>query len=225
MKIKDWLIKKLEKDVEYTAGHINLEELDEEERSKCFIQFGEGDENLTSFLKTAYKNGVSSLYCCSGHGVQSAYVVLKVTDDNIELLRKMGRILSKDGIVTNFENNHIRGLCASYRSINSASTEWLDHATRIMENPELFKDVSPEIYYHEEIISSYKPFGYDLKKKILHHLRKNRKELPQGEEMENSKTPVNEFKKGLKTEECSQNYEPANDSLENADNRRDSYEK
>lgn len=55
MSIKEWIIKKLEKDVEATAGYINLEELNQEERNKCFIQFGEGDENLTSFLKTAYR--------------------------------------------------------------------------------------------------------------------------------------------------------------------------
>ena len=30
MSIKEWIIKKLEKDVEATAGHINLEELNQE---------------------------------------------------------------------------------------------------------------------------------------------------------------------------------------------------
>ena len=115
MNIKEWIIKKLEKDIEPTAGHINLEELSEAERNNCFIQFGEGDENLTSFLKTAYDNGAPSLFCCSGHGTQSAYVVLQVTDKNIELLRKVGKVLSKNGIATNFENNHIRGTIVNYR--------------------------------------------------------------------------------------------------------------
>ena len=178
MSIKEWIIKKLEKDVEATAGHINLEELNQEERNKCFIQFGEGDENLTSFLKTAYDHGASSIFCCSGHGSKSAYVMLKVTDDNIELLRKLGRVLSKSGVSTNFENNHSRGLIVSYRSVKSVSTNWLNLADRVMNTPELFDDSNPEIYYHEEIIDSYKPFGFDFKKKLLSYLRGTRKELP-----------------------------------------------
>ena len=178
MNIKELIIKKLEKDIEITAGHINLEELDEDKRNACFIQFGEGDNNLTSFLKTAYDHGAPSLFCCSGHGTRSAYVVLKVTDDNIELLKKVGKVLSKNGIVTNFENNHIRGLCVDYRSIRSVSTEWLSIASQVMETPELFDDSNPEIYYHEEIHQSYKPFGFDLKKKLLSYLRGTRKELP-----------------------------------------------
>lgn len=39
----------------------------------------------------------------------------------------------------------------------------------------LEKDV--EAYYHEEIIDSYKPFGFDFKKKLLNYLRGTRKEL------------------------------------------------
>lgn len=178
MSIKEWIIKKLEKNVEATAGHINLEELNEEERNKCFVQFGEGDKNLTLFLKTAYDKGASSIFCCSGHGNRSAYVVLKVTDDNIELLRKVGKVLSKAGVSTNFENNHSRGLTVDYRSVKSVSTDWLNLADRVMNTPELFDDSNPEIYYHEGIIDSYKPFAFDLKKKILNYLRGSRKELP-----------------------------------------------
>ena len=184
MGIKEWIIKKLEKDVEATAGHINLEELNEEERNKCFVQFGEGDENLTSFLKTAYDHGAPSIFCCSGHGSRSAYVVLKVTDDNIELLRKVGKVLSKSGVSTNFENNHSRGLTVHYTSMKSVSTSWLDLADRVMNTPELFDDSNPEIYYHEEIFYSYKPFGYDFKKKLLNYLRGTRKELPLGNQVE-----------------------------------------
>lgn len=178
MGIKQWIIKKLEKDVEATAGHIDLEELNEEEREKLFAQFGEGDKNLTSFLKTAYNHGAPSIFCCSGHGTRSAYVMLKVTDDNIELLRRLGRVLSKSGVSTNFENNHIRGLIVSYRSINSTSTNWLNLAEKVMNSPELFDDSNPEIYYHERIFDSYKPFGFDFKKKLLSYLRGSRKELP-----------------------------------------------
>jgi len=179
MNIKEWFIKRLEKDVEVTAGHINLEDLNEEERNKCFIQFGEGDENLTSFLKTAYNHGAPSIFCCSGHRTRSAYVMLKVTDDNIELLRSVGKVLSKSGVSTNFENNHLRGLVVSYRSMKSDSTSWLNLAERVMNTPELFDDSNPEIYYHEGITDSYKPFGFDFKKKLLNYLRGTRKKLPE----------------------------------------------
>lgn len=178
MSIKEWIIKKLEKDVERTAGHIDLEKLSEEERNKCFFKFGEGDENLTTFLKTSYNYGAPSLFCCSGHGTRSAYVVLKVTDENIELLRKVGKVLSKNKVSTNFTKHHIRGLIVNYSAMNSVSTQWLKVATQVMENPELFNDVTPEIYYHEEIYETYKPFGFDLKKKILSFLRGDTKQLP-----------------------------------------------
>lgn len=51
------------------------------------------------------------------------------------------------------------------------STEWLNTATQILENPELFEDVKPDIYYHEEMYSSRKPFAFDLKKRLLLYLR------------------------------------------------------
>lgn len=188
MNIKERIIKKLERDIEPSIGHINLEELSEEERNKYFIQFGEGDDNLTNFLKTAYKHGAPSIFCCSGHGVQSAYVVLKVTDENIELLRKVGKVLSKNDVVTNFENHYITGMNVEYRTMKNPSTEWLDIAAQIMESPELFDDSNPKIYYHEEIMQSRKPFAFDLKKKLLFYLRgKNKKELPAGKESEKSK--------------------------------------
>lgn len=178
MSIKEWIIRKLEKDVEPTAGHIDLEQLSEEDRDKCFLQFGEGDENLTMFLKTAYSHGAPSLFCCSGHGTRSPYVVLKVTDGNIDILRKMGKVLSQNGVSTNFTKDHIRGVIVSYRAMNGASTQWLNVATQVIKNPELFDDIIPEIYYHEDIHESYKPFGFDLKKKLLSFLRGSKKQLP-----------------------------------------------
>lgn len=178
MKIKEWMIKKLQKSIEPPAGSINLDELTEDERNKCFIQFEEGDKNLTTFLQTAYHCGAPSLFCCSGHGTRTAYVILKVTDDNIERLRKTGRVLSKKGIATNFEDNYQRGLIVSYRAMKDVSTEWLNLASKVLETPELFDDTNPAIYYHEEIISSYKPFAYNLKKRILDYLRGEIKELP-----------------------------------------------
>lgn len=180
MGIRDWLIKKLENDVERTAGHIDLESLSEEERNNNFTQFGEGDANLTKFLKTAYEHGAPSLFCCSGHGNRSAYVILKVTDENVEMLRKMGKVLSKEDVVTNFEDHYMNGKNVSYRSMKSFSTDWLAHASQILEAPELFDDTNPTIYYHEQMNSSYKPFGFDLKKKLLNFLRKTSKPLPTG---------------------------------------------
>jgi len=179
MRIRDWIIKRLESNVEPSAGHIDLENLDDNKRNELFEQFGEGDENLTKFLKTAYENKAPSLFCCSGHGIQSAYVVLKVTEENIELLRKIGKVLSRYGVSTNFTNDHIRGIIVDYRSMKNNDTDWLNIASQIMETPELFDDTNPEIYYHEEIKQSYKPFGFELKKKILHYLKKDIKQLPE----------------------------------------------
>ena len=180
MKIKEWIIKRLEEDVEFNGGHIELEDLTEEERNKLFVEFGEGNPELTNFLITAYNHNAPSMFCCSGHGYQSAYVVLKVNDENIELLKKMGKVLSKNGISTNFSDDYLKGLNVSYRAVNNnTSTEWLNTASQIMENPELFDDNYPTIYYHEAIIPSPKPFLFDLKMKLLNYLRgKNLDTLP-----------------------------------------------
>ena len=64
MSLKDWLIKRLEKEVEPSAGHIDLEDLDEEKRNEMFEQFGEGDEFLTRFLKTAFEKGFPLFRIC-----------------------------------------------------------------------------------------------------------------------------------------------------------------
>lgn len=189
MGIKDWIIKKLESDVEPSAGHIDLENLDNNTRNELFKQFGEGDENLTRFLKTAYDNKAPSLFCCSGHGLKSAYVILRVTEENIELLRKMGKVLSKYGVSTNFTDDYIRGIIVDYRSIKSHNTDWLNIASQIMENPELFDDTNPEIYYHQKITTSYKPIGFELKKKILHYLRKDIKQLPERSTFSSKRIP------------------------------------
>ena len=177
MGLKNWIIKKLEEELDSSAGHIDLESLSEEERNKCFIRFGEGDKNLTKFLKISYKNGAPSIFCCSGHGVREPYVVLKVTNENIELLRKVGKVLSKKHVFTNFNNNYYKGLSVTYRGFNS-STDWLELASQIIEKPEIFDDSNPDIYYHQEIYEDYKPFAFKLKKKLLNYLRGERKELP-----------------------------------------------
>ena len=79
MGIKSWIINKLEKDVEPSVGHIELENLTEEDRKELFKQF--------------------------------------------------------------------------------------------LANPELFEDVEPDIYYHEKMYPSRKPFAFDLKKRLLSYLR------------------------------------------------------
>lgn len=182
MTIKEWIIKRLEEDVEPNAGHINLEEKSEEERKKLFEEFGEGDDNLTEFLEIAYDCGAPSLFCCSGHGVKPPYVVLKVTEDNIELLQKVGKVLSTHGVATNFRDDYQRGLQVSYHRHGSddPSTEWLSVATQVLERPEFFENIEPEILYHEKIYPSNKPFLYNLKKKMLNFLREDKKSLPSG---------------------------------------------
>lgn len=183
MGLKERIIKRLEKDVEITGGRVDLETLDEEIREKLFKQFGEGDENLIGFLKTAYTHGAPSQFCCSGHGSRPAYVNLKVTDENIELLRTLGKVLSNYNVVTNFTDDYIRGRFVDFRGINNnISTNWLSLASKILENPELYDSSNPSIYYHEEIHSSYKPFGFDLKKKLLHYLRGDKKQLAEKNE-------------------------------------------
>lgn len=189
MGLKERIIKWLEKDVEPSGGRIDLEKLDDETREKLFNQFGEGDRNLSKFLKTAYEHGAPSQFCCSGHGSRPAYVNLKVTDENIEMLRFLGKVLSNRNVVTNFIDDHIRGKIVDFRGINNnISTEWLNIASKILENPEIFDASNPSIYYHETMYESYKPFGFDLKKKLLHYLRGEQKRLPENNTPKGAKT-------------------------------------
>lgn len=95
MGIKDNIIRILEKRTEIDPGYVDLTAVNDEEREKYFEIFGEGSSNLTNFLRTAYNHGIPSIFCCSGHGIKSAYVLLRVTDENIDILRKLGKILSK----------------------------------------------------------------------------------------------------------------------------------
>lgn len=185
MGLRERIIKRLEKDVEPSAGRIDLEKLDDQTREKLFIQFGEGDRNLAQFLRVAYEHGAPSQFCCSGHGNRPAYVNLKVTDENIEMLRMLGKVLSNRNVVTNFTDDHVRGRYVDFRGINNnISTEWLNIAAKILENPELYDSSNPSIYYHEEIHSSYKPFGFDLKKKLLHFLRGDQRRLTESTAVE-----------------------------------------
>lgn len=171
MGIKSWIINRLEKDIEPLEKHIELENLTEEDREEMFKQLGEGDANLINFLRQSYKSGLPSIFCSSGHEVQGAHVKLKITDENINIARKIGKNLSKQGVSTNFINDPISGKYVYYIGIRTNSTEWLNTATQILANPELFEDVEPDIYYHEEIYPLKAPFAFNLKKRLLSYLR------------------------------------------------------
>lgn len=193
MNLKEWIIKKLEKDVEYSAGHVELENLSENERQQAFYIFSEGDANLKNFLEVSYNNGAPSIFCCSGHGKKPAYVTLKVTDENIELLRKVGKVLSNMDVIVNFTDDHIRGKYVSYHGNKIISTTWLETGANIITNPELYNDTNPSIYYHETFCTTYKPFGFDLKKKLLNYLR--RKTIS---ELECSKSTAKSIENGIR---------------------------
>lgn len=92
---------------------------------------------------------------------------MKITDENINIARKLGKILSKQGISTNFTDDLIRGKYFDYSSMKTISTELLNTATQILANPELFEDVEPDIYYYEKMYPSRKHFAFDLKKRLL----------------------------------------------------------
>ena len=186
MGLKEKIIKKLEKDVEITAGTIDLNSVDDETREKLFQQFGEGDQNLTKFLKTAYNHGAPSIHCCSGHRRYPAYVTLKVTDENLDMIRNLGKVLSNYKVVTNFTDDYKKGKYVHFQGFTgNLSTEWLELASQVIENPELYDSNNPSKYYHEEFYSSYKPFGFDLKKKLLHFLRGDKKQLSSGTDESN----------------------------------------
>ena len=166
------LIDRLEKDLAPSDETIDLNLLSEEDREKAFIQFGEGSRELTSFLKSAYEHGAPSIFCCSGHDVRQPYVMLKVTNENLELLQTLGKVLSKQGVVTNFEEHHQYGKRVTFSPHgNVIQKEWLDKACDIMEHPEQFDSSNPSIYYHEEMTNSYVPYSFNLKKRILERLK------------------------------------------------------
>ena len=201
MGIKSWLISKLERDVESTAGYVNLENLSDEERNSMFAQFGEGDSNLENFLRKAYDSGLPSMHCCCGHEIRKPYVAFKITDENIETARRLGKILSNYGITTNFEEHHILGKRVSYMPIDRYDTEWMMMAANILEHPEKYEDEEPSIYYHETMYESYKPMFFDLKRRLLNNLR-GTKQLPEGKEEQKLKDNSKEkFRDSLKVED------------------------
>lgn len=178
MGLKDWLIKKLEYELEPDAGHIDLEKLSIEDRKAAFDQFSEGDKNLRIFLETAYNHNAPSVFCCSGHnGLSQPYAVLKVKDESIDLIKKVGRVLSNFNVSTNFTDDFYRGLLVSFHPVHGLkSSEWFKTAVDVMENPEKYDDSNPSIFYHDNIRpSNIKPFALELKKRLLSYLRGNKK--------------------------------------------------
>jgi hypothetical protein len=97
------------------------------------------------------------------------------------MARRIGKILSNQGIITNFEDHHIQGKMVSYMPMDRYDTEWMRIATNILENPEKYEDEEPSILYHETMYESYKPMFFDFKKRLLNILR-GTKELPEGKE-------------------------------------------
>ena len=78
------------------------------------------------------------------------------------------------------ENLEINGIShfLEHMAFKGTKTRTAKQISEEIQKPELFDDVIPDIYYHEEIHDSYKPFGFDLKKKLLSLLRGSKKQLP-----------------------------------------------
>lgn len=59
--------------------------------------------------------------------------------------------------------------------MNSYSTEWLNIASQVLENPERFDDSNPEIYYNETIYTTPPPKMLTLERRLLNFLKGSRK--------------------------------------------------
>ena len=170
--IRHRLIERLERDLAPSEETVDLTKLKAEDREEAFIEFGEGSPALTRFLRTAYEHGAPSMFSCSGHGVREPYAMLRVTDENLEMLQDLGKVLSKYGVTTNFENHHQYGKRVSFRKVQkSKPINWLDLASDVLEHPEQYNTDNPSIYYHEEMSSSYKPLSFDIKMRLLQALK------------------------------------------------------
>ena len=178
--MREKIIAKLEADLKTPDTTVDLTKLTDEEREKAFIEFGEGSEELTNFLRAAYNHGAPSMFACSGHGYRQPYVILKVTDENLQMLQYLGKVLSNYGVATSFTDHYEFGKRVDYRGFikNSPSPRnlcgWLEIATDVLENPNKYIEEAnnPQIYYHEFMNSSYIPLGYRMKKKLLEELKK-----------------------------------------------------
>ncbi len=176
------IIERLERDLSLPDSYADLTTLSDKAREEAFIKFGEGNRGLTRFLRTAYEHGAPSMFCCEGHGLRNSYAMLRVTDENLELLQTLGKALSNHGIATDFEDNFQYGRRVTFRSTGELSrNNWFDLASDIMENPERYDSSSPSILYHETEIHTYMPRSYAIKKRLLELLKpKETKLLTEG---------------------------------------------
>ena len=170
------LIAKLESNLMEPSTTIDLTKLTDEQREQAFIVFGEGSKELTDFLRTAYAHGAPSMFACSGHGVRQPYVSLRVTDENLQMLQYLGKVLSNYGVTTSFENHHLFGKRVFYHGYNNSDDlcAWLNTATDVLEHPDLYANGAskPTMLYHETMTSSYVPLSYKIKKSLLESLKK-----------------------------------------------------
>lgn len=170
MKILSNWIGHLEKSIEKSAGcgHIDLSKLTPEERKKAFVTFGEGSENLTRLLKTAYEHNVESQFCCSDCENSNGYVTFKVTDDNLKYLRDVGKVLSNYDVTTTFEEHYTMGMKVNFCSFNHEPSEhWFGIAADVMENIQNFDCEHPTELYHERIYTHNAPLGNRIQEKLL----------------------------------------------------------
>lgn len=155
---------------------VDISLLSSEEREKAFMEFSEGDDGLYTLLTTAYEHGIESMFSCSGHFNNFGYVVFKVNDDNLKSLQQLGKVLSHEGIATNFEQHHKLGFRVLFHSHHATSKDWFYKAAETIENMPNF-EITPTILYHETVYPSYQPFLSRIKQGIIEKLRKWSEEL------------------------------------------------
>ena len=160
------------------GGHIDISSLSPQEREKAFIKFAEGDKDLYTLLTTAFDNGIESLFSCCGHSDNDfGYVVFKVDDNNLEKIQQLGKVLSHEGVVTNFEEHHEFGKRVSFHSGRAKDRSWFAKAAETIKNPPQY-DVEPTIFYHEEMFSSYQPLSTKMKDRVINILKQLRSQNP-----------------------------------------------
>ena len=135
--------------------HTDISLLSAEEREQAFLDFSEGEEGLYNLLKTAYDHGIESLYSCKGHyykanlNIVLAYIVLRVTKDNINLLRQIGRAVSHEQIETIFEYGKYGNLVTFKSPALNMNKNWFNVAAEIIKNPPKKKIIPISHYYTE----------------------------------------------------------------------------
>lgn len=192
MRLVDYVIERLENSLKgKNHGYVDLSKLSSEQREKSFVQFGEGNADLTRVLRVAYEHDVESMFCCSGHGGPNGYVVFKVNEENLKYLQDVGKVLSKHNVVTNFEEHYLMGKRVCFRG--KESSDWFGLAADVMENIQEFDSTNPSIYYHEKMLKSQEPLSYAVRKKILGVLKKIGNKVETLPENSHNNTDKNKF--------------------------------